>query len=265
MEVNQMKRVPTAAVLFAFFALVAAPAAAATVTVTKAEVSVGLDYIIGFAATVERGAPTDSRTSPGSVGVVASASVSGFRPITGEPQSASVTGSASGSIAIGAVGGTVAPGFSGDLAGSLAFTADGSVAAAGGNAGSDVNFVDYEFVVSGGSVGYTLDYATDASSQITLRGSDVSPIVLSGLTTTRTGTLAADTYTLRTFHSFAATAPNAASGNTRFAMTFTEGTIVAVAPIPLPAGAWLLLGALAGIAGLARGRARPAEGAVDRR
>ncbi len=221
---------------------------AATINVRYTEVSVGLNYLIGFGPVTST--DSASATSDGLQPAVALLGeyIEGYWPTipaVREFNSIGVDSTASASIAYDTTASD--PSFYGTSSASISFDRILNRGTGIAFAPSNENSVFYEFeVLDDGPVDYSLGFESDVGGFLRLKNS-AGQTVLNLSPGLNFGSLAPGIYTLDTFLGLQGTSlEGAKSGSTSFAMTFMDSTLN-VNPVPLPAAAWLFMSTLGGL------------------
>lgn len=199
------------------------PAQAADVNVTFTEVSVGLEYAIGFGPNVVKDSVTGTSDGEQPAVVLLGGHTEGFYPLNPKIwHEITVESRASSSLAYDLTFG--APSIFGTSSASISYPA--LVAASGTTkAPSDQNYVLYEFEVTGGPTDYSVSYSNDATGYLHLKTLAGDTVLNLGDGQSHIGVLDPGIYSLTTWLYIAAANGETASGTSMFAMTFLDSTL----------------------------------------
>jgi len=218
------KHLLAAALGMASACLVASPVRAADVNVTFTEVSVGLEYSIGFGPHVVKDEITGTSDGEQAAVIQLGGRTEGFYPLF-EPKiwhEIAVESRASASLAYDLTFG--APSIFGTSSASISYP-DFENASGTTKAPSDQNYVLYKFEVSGEATDYSVSYSNDATGYLHLRTLAGDTVLNLGDGQSHIGVLDPGIYLLDTWLYIAAANGETASGTSMFAMTFLDSTL----------------------------------------
>lgn len=225
-------------------------ASAATINVTQAEVSAGLEYSFGYGPYVSEDSASAMGTLRQPAIVQLGAYTAGYYPYN-SPNSIRIDSTASGSMAFANQPGT-APAIFGTSSASIEFTDIQGIGSGYANALASENYVFYEFEVLDGAVDYFVNFNSDTTGFLKLNTEAGDSVVDVSAGQEHQGSLDPGIYTLSTFLTVSASSlEGQKSGSNSFAMYFEDSTLN-INPVPIPAAAWLFGSALLGLVAVKR-------------
>jgi hypothetical protein len=208
-------------------------ASAGDIKILDNEVSVGLEYLVGWSSVTYRDSATAQSDGQRPISMLVGGEFDTEDYLGLGPQRVQADLTAGGSLAYARQIG-VAPSLFATTSSSLSVNATGQRASAGGFAPSEDNYAFYDFEVSGSAVDYSLSYTRPTNGVLSLTGPNTN--ITLAQSTDVGGTLEPGIYNINAFHSSVAigvgegvSAAFSESGFT-FAITFDDAATI----IPVP-------------------------------